>query len=134
MISFATWDALDAEGRVALLNDVCGGSSRDSECHALVSTDRAALERFVAGITNVIGVFEGTAAGTGEDGDYPARGKPGSFYARYRECQEIERGPGINIATPKEALEVCGEWAGGTPPGTQMRRRRVRVENNRKRA
>lgn len=124
MIPFATWDPLNLEERVSLLNERCGNGPRDGEDHALVSTDHTALTKFVGGITNVMQIREGNAAGTDEEGnEYPARGKPGHFYTRYREGEEIERGPGIDMAVPRDALAVCGEWAGGTPPGISTGRR-----------
>lgn len=131
MIPYATWNPLSAEERTKLLNDRIGDKPRDVACHALCCTDRAELARFVEGITNIISIREGNAAGKDADGnDIPARGQPGTFYTRYREGEEIEIGGTIQTPPPKDAFDVCGDWAGGTPPGVKSTTGRRRLAIN----
>ena len=97
------WDSRTKEQRQKFLHDrfIAGrGRRRDIADVAISSTNETLIRRFVEGIQNVIGPLPGT----------PEKGVVGTWYALYREFEEIDRPIGIDIANARHAREVCGQW------------------------
>lgn len=76
------------------------------------STDKAALETFCEGFQNAIGLNQGRASHTDEDGvEYGAIGDPAYWYTCIRSYAEITLPDGIELCDTQEGIDVCGLWS-----------------------
>ncbi len=114
-IGTSDWDSRDEEQRRKFLDDLFiarGLRRRDVADVAVEAASEVVIRRFVEGIQNVVGPFQGTAAVPTPEGTIPAKGVPGRWYALYRDFEDIELPGGVFAADPQHAREVCGVWFG----------------------
>ena len=110
----ADWSGRTPAQRRRFLERRAGRNRRDQFTGLLWSANETTLRSFVAGLANVVGPFVGTAQRSFPSlgVTIPARGVAGRWYAIYRAAEEIERPAGVNVATARPSLEVCGAWLG----------------------